>query len=180
MNPSDKMQPSKLLGVLTLAVSVAAISLDSGVSKALAANHDGSSVANAGGSHRLTARAKGKGKGKAKCTGKAKAKAKAKGKGRGKENYFSSDDDSDSSSSFEDEPRLHNWDCTRCKTKNSSECREGYVQGLFCRSATKAFFLEPDTDNITDTARSGIKSIEKELWNFCEIKGAKGSLVFES
>lgn len=180
MNPSDKMQPSKLLGVLTLAVSVAAISLDSGVSKALAANHDGSSVANAGGSHRLTARAKGKGKGKAKCTGKAKAKAKAKGKGRGKENYFSSDDDSDSSSSSEDEPRLHNWDCTRCKTKNSSECREGYVQGLFCRSATKAFFLEPDTDNITDTARSGIKSIEKELWNFCEIKGAKGSLVFES
>lgn len=170
MTPSDKMQPSKLLGVLTLAVSVAAISLDSGVSKALAANHDGSSVANAGGSHRLTARAKGK----------AKAKAKAKAKGRGKENYFSSDDDSDSSSSDEDEPRLHNWDCTRCKTKNSSECREGYVQGLCCRSATKAFFLEPDTDNITDTARSGIKSIEKELWNFCEIKGAKGSLAFES
>lgn len=156
------MQPSKLLGVLTLAVSVAAISLDSGVSKALAANHDGSRVANAEGSHRLTARAKGK------------------GKGRGKENYFSSDDDSDSSSSDEDEPRLHNWDCTRCKTKNSSECREGYVQGLCCPSATKAFFLEPDTDNITDTAPSGIKSIEKELWNFCEIKGAKGSLAFES
>lgn len=160
MTPSDKMQPSKLLGVLTLAVSVAAISLDSGVSRALAANHDGSRVANAEGSHRLTARAKGKGKGKAKCTGKAKAKAKAKGKGRGKENYFSSDDDSDSSSSDEDEPRLHNWDCTRCKTKNSSECREGYVQGLCCPSATKAFFLEPDTDNITDTAPSGIKSIE--------------------
>ncbi|KAH8836267.1 hypothetical protein MCOR01_011775 [Pyricularia oryzae] len=149
------MQPSKLLGVLTLAVSVAAISLDSGVSKALAANHDGSRVANAGGSHRLTARAKGKGKGKANAQAKPKPKPKAKAKAEAK--------------------KIISARTTTATVPPPTKMSRGSITGT-ARVAKRKTLANAERD----TAPSGIKSIEKELWNFCEIKGAKGSLAFES